>query len=67
MPTKTKDALETYNTLEKDNLAKLDHIELLLVRHGDPDNTNYGHVGDMRHVAELLDEAISFLNGNGGE
>lgn len=60
---------KVYLDYEKENHARLDEISLLLAEHCGEDfpNIHYGHIGDMTHVAELLDEVISFLSGKGGE
>jgi uncharacterized protein (DUF111 family) len=30
----------------------------------DPEHVNWGHVGDLNHVADLIGNAVAFLTGN---
>lgn len=58
-------ALERFVINHADNLAKVEDLRQRLnayIDGYDPDDINWGHVGDMAHVNEKLAEILEFLN-----
>lgn len=44
--------------------AKLDRVRYLVNAHAKTSYPNWGHVGDLGHVCELLDQINDFLGGS---
>ena len=59
--TNQEKALETYQEKQQSIAALLSSIQNKLAKHADP-VVCWGHVGDLGHVEELLNQIDTFLN-----
>jgi hypothetical protein len=66
MNTTTNDAHEAYRAAREDLDKRLNRINHLVRTHAEEqfkDKKNWGFVGDMNYVIEILDQAVEFLGG----
>jgi len=66
MNTTTNDAHEAYRAARENLDQRLNAINRLVREHAEQqfkNRRNWGFVGDVNHVVELLDEVIEFLGG----
>ena len=59
-------AIEAYMAAQRRAASQIETLTAALAAHHDDtpcEGTNWGHVGDINHVNELLAEAIAFLTG----
>lgn len=57
-------ALAAYLTAKTNVYGRLESLRTAIEDHQDrrtPEEINYAHVGDLDHVAEVLDEILGFL------
>ncbi len=62
--TKTQEMSKAYKEAKKQMMESLKELNRCVrhrLHHGDED-LNYGHVGDVRHINDLLKEIITFIN-----
>lgn len=56
MPVKT--ASEAYHERKREIIMKLKQVRQLADKHDGKNHINWTHVGDLGHIAELLDEVL---------
>ena len=64
MPKTNVKALAAYLAAKTKVYNRLESLRAAIEDHQDrrtPEEINYAHVGDLDHVAEILDEALGFL------
>ena len=64
MPKNNAKALAAYLAAQAKVASKIEALKAAIEDHEDrrtPEEINYAHVGDLDHVAEILDEALGFL------
>jgi hypothetical protein len=60
----TPTAVDAYISAQATAAAQLEALAEAIAQHQDAtpaDSVNWGHVGDLAHVVELLAEALAFL------
>ena len=63
MKARNEKAIKRYNELKKQIDLHMTAVAALIEEHVESEEEiNYGHVGDLAHVEELLGQAESFLN-----
>ncbi len=67
MPKNNAKALAAYLAAKTKVYTRLESLRAAIEDHQDrrtPEEINYAHVGDLDHVAEVLDEILGFLGIN---